>query len=102
MPEAQEIPTTLDDKLRSEAMQRARSKLEFFKHVVTYAVVIGILCAINLATGPTYLWFLWPAAGWGIGLLLHAVNVFVFSENVLRRMTERELGRTQHEPRAQR
>ena len=89
MPEAEQMGP--DDTLRVEAEKRARSKLDFFKHLVTYALVIGALCAINLVTGAEYLWFLWPAIGWGVGLLAHAINVFAFPHQLLRRMTEREL-----------
>ena len=60
-------------------------------HLLTYLLVIGALCAINLATDARYLWFLWPADGWGIGLISHAVNTFAFSDRVLENMTDREL-----------
>ena len=95
MPEAE--PMGSDDTLRVEAEKRARSKLDFFKHLATYALVIGVLCAINLVTGPEYLWFLWPASGWGVGLLAHAIHVFAFPDQLLRRMTERELRSARHE-----
>ena len=84
---------------RSDARARASAKLEFYKHLLTYVVVIGGLAAINLWTYGDYLWFLWPAIGWGVGLLMHAINVFVFSDKILQRMTEREMrhaGRSQH------
>lgn len=84
-----------DERARSEAEARAMAKLAVYRHLVTYVIVIGCLAAINVWTGPGYLWFLWPATGWGIGLLAHMVNVFVFSDTMLRRMTEREL---RHEP----
>ena len=81
----------VDEVARSEARARASKKLEFYKHVLAYVVVISGLAAINLSTGGGYLWFVWPALGWGVGLLVHAINVFVFSDKVLRRMTEREM-----------
>lgn len=77
----------------TEARARAGAKLEFFKHVLAYVIVIGGLASINLLTSSSYLWFLWPAFGWGVGLLIHAANVFVFSDQILDRMTERELRR---------
>lgn len=79
----------------SAAEQRARVKLDFYRHVVTYVLVMAVLAVINLITTPGYMWFLWPAAGWGIGLIAHATNVFAFSDAALKRLTEREL-RRQH------
>ena len=81
------------DDARASATRRAESKVDFFRHLVTYAIVIGALCVINLMTAPNTLWVIWPAAGWGIGLVVHAVNVFLFSERFVARMTERELHR---------
>lgn len=79
----------------AEAVRRAQVKVEFYRHLVVYAIVIAALCAINLVTAPGYLWFVWPAAGWGIGLLVHFVNVFVLTDKFVEHVTEREL-RRQH------
>ena len=40
-------------------------------HGVTYAAVNAGLLLVNLLTSPGFLWFLFPLAGWGIGLLHH-------------------------------
>jgi hypothetical protein len=60
-------------------------------------------------TAPGYLWFLWPALGWGVGIAFHAINVygigkewgliilikavklFIFDAEWEREMIEREL-----------
>ena len=57
-------------------VQRAReraeqAKAQFTVHGITYGAVNGLLALINLLTAPDFLWFLFPAAGWGIGLLHH-------------------------------
>jgi serine/threonine protein kinase len=49
----------------------------FLKHLGPYVIVIGFLAVINLLTSPDYLWFLWPAAGWGVGLAFHAQSVIL-------------------------
>ena len=56
--------------------QRARERAEqarsqFAVHGIAYGAVNGLLALINLLTSPGFLWFLFPAAGWGIGLLHH-------------------------------
>ncbi len=63
-----------------EAMEYVRDIKGFYSHLVTYAVVIGLLVVVNLVTGPRYFWVIWVALGWGIGVIAHAVAVFeVFS-----------------------
>ena len=57
-------------------VQRAReraeqAKAQFTVHGIAYGAVNGLLALINLLTAPDFLWFLFPAAGWGIGLLHH-------------------------------
>jgi hypothetical protein len=88
-----EAPKHIDRAARIAASRRAQAKVELFRHLFMYVVVIGALFIINEATTPDTLWFLWPATGWGVGLLAHAFNVFVFSDKLVRRMTQRELQR---------
>lgn len=95
VPSSRETTPQTDSEPRAAAMRRAQAKIEFFRHLLVYAIVIGCLCAINLTTSPQYLWFVWPAAGWGIGILAHAANLFVFSDELTERMVERELRRSQ-------
>lgn len=51
---------------------------EFFTHLVTYFLVGAMLVFISLETSPDYFWAKWPLLGWGIGILVHALNTFVF------------------------
>ncbi|WP_350288102.1 2TM domain-containing protein [uncultured Croceitalea sp.] len=60
---------------------RARERVEelkkFYGHVTSYVLVIGGLAALNYWTdGWRYMWFLWAALGWGIGLIAHAIGTF--------------------------
>ncbi|HEY8601434.1 MAG TPA: 2TM domain-containing protein [Thermomicrobiales bacterium] len=48
----------------------------FIGHALTFALVIGGLAVLNLATSPGYPWFLWPLFGWGIGLAKQGASVF--------------------------
>ena len=63
---------------------RAKEKVEelkkFYSNLTSYIVVIIGLGIINYVTnGFHYAWFLWPALGWGIGLVFHAAKVFEWS-----------------------
>jgi hypothetical protein len=63
------------------AYKRARKRAEdlagYWRHLTAYLIVIGALVVLNLVIlGGGYFWAIWPAMGWGIGLLFHTVNTF--------------------------
>jgi signal transduction histidine kinase len=57
------------------ARRRAAAEAGFYVHLMWYGLVIGLLFWINILTGPGYLWFLWPAAFWGFGVISHFTAV---------------------------
>ncbi len=50
-------------------------------------------------TSPGYLWVIWPALGWGIGLAFHAMDTFglIADKNKEREMIEKEVRRLDRE-----
>lgn len=48
----------------------AAKRFGFHVHAFAFVVVMLLLAAINLWTGPPY-WVLWVLPGWSIGLLSH-------------------------------
>ena len=54
----------------------ARERVEFKRHLVVYIVIIGILGLINLFTSRHFPWFLFPAGGWGIGIIFHFLAAY--------------------------
>ncbi|MBF6608092.1 MAG: histidine kinase [Flavobacterium sp.] len=48
----------------------------FYGNLGTYIIVILGIAIVNLVTYPKFLWFLFPAVGWGIGVAIHGVYVF--------------------------
>jgi hypothetical protein len=67
----------MDEQARyEEARKRVAEIKGFYQHVVTYLIINAALFVINLLMSPGYFWFVWPLAGWGIGVALHAVSVF--------------------------
>lgn len=79
------------------ALTHVRKVKGFYIHLTQYLIVIPILAAINLAGYPSYLWFVWPALGWGLGVAAHGATVFgavPFLDGAWeRRQVERYLGR---------
>jgi hypothetical protein len=81
--------------LYRRAAVRAAMQLAFYRHVLIYIVVNALLVAVNLLTDPSHLWFQWGMLGWGIGLLVHGLNVYSYRWSGSRReqMIQRELER---------
>ncbi|HEX7052745.1 MAG TPA: helix-turn-helix domain-containing protein [Burkholderiales bacterium] len=88
---------TAAENAEREAFRYVRKLRRFYLHLMQYAVVIAGLWAINLVTSPQRLWVLWVMAGWGIGLLAHALSVFrprsFLGPDWERREVEKRLGR---------
>jgi vacuolar-type H+-ATPase subunit I/STV1 len=61
---------------REEAISRIKERREFGTHLVAYVVVNGFLVVVWAFTSGGYFWPIWPMAGWGIGLLIHAWETF--------------------------
>ncbi|BAQ15924.1 2TM domain-containing protein [Methyloceanibacter caenitepidi] len=49
--------------------------LGFLIHAGVYLAVVGLCAALALSHDPPRHWFVWVAAGWGIGLGAHALAV---------------------------
>jgi hypothetical protein len=60
------------------AAVRATMQRAFYRHVMIYIVVNALLVALNLLKDPNHLWFQWGMLGWGIGLLVHGLNVYSY------------------------
>ena len=78
-------------------IDQIRSIKGFYSHLITYLFVIGALFIINFVTDATYIWAWWPALGWGIGIINHALNAFevfnLFGAKWEKRQIEKRLGR---------
>jgi len=82
-----------DSGRREAAIARLKAKREFWTHLTAYLVVNTMLVIIWLITDVGgYFWPVWPIAGWGIGLTLHAVETFrtPIGEAAIQREMERQ------------
>ena len=86
----------MDDASYNRAKERVEAKLGFYRHLIIYVLVNLFLLVINLLESPEYLWVKWPAFGWGIGVVAHALSVFSprwtgpQKEKMIQREMERE------------
>ena len=58
------------------AIERLERKRDFTAHLAVYLIVNAGLVVIWALTSAGYFWPLWPILGWGIGVALHAWDVF--------------------------
>jgi hypothetical protein len=79
------------------ARRRAGAKLGWYAHAAIYLVVNLALFAMSEYAFGHRRWSVFPVIGWGVGLALHGVSVFVLGagsglrERMVRRERERLL-----------
>ena len=85
---------SIEEQAAFESVQNLKA---FYSHLITYVVVIILLFIINFINNPDYIWAVWPALGWGIGIISHGLSVFevfdVFSPEWEKKQIEKKLGR---------
>lgn len=70
-----------DREIIEKAHKRVKDKKDFYSHLTSYIITISFLLFINIFTAPGYLWVVWPAMGWGIGLAFHAFGIFFTNDD---------------------
>ena len=85
---------TIDD---TQLRALARKRIEFRIHFIVFCVTIGALWIIWLFTGRGYLWPVWPASIWGIGLVFHYLfdyrtSKFLSEDEEYRKLKNRQRG----------
>ena len=82
-----------DPALEKLATKRARAKLGWYIHASVYVAVNLLLAALAAMSGRH--WAVFPAVGWGIGLAVHGVMVFLVTggTGLHERLVQRERSR---------
>jgi 2TM domain len=63
--------------LRDQAIRRLKKRRDFGAHLLVYCLVNGFTVVIWAMTDPQgFFWPIFPIAGWGIGLVLNAWDVY--------------------------
>ncbi|MGD8863640.1 MAG: 2TM domain-containing protein [Myxococcales bacterium] len=86
----------IEHEIRARAKRKVGARLGFYWHAVVYVMANAAMLAINLTKTPDTLWFVWPLAGWGAALLLHAFATFQgqgMTEDMIQAEVDRELAR---------
>jgi hypothetical protein len=79
------------------ARRRAGAKLGWYIHATVYVVVNTALVLMAIAHGRN--WAVFPLVGWGVGLALHGISVFLIGKGsgLRERMVQREREKLQRE-----
>ena len=85
------------EEIEQLARRRAGAKLGWYMHACVYVVVNLALFALSQYGYRHRPWSLFPALGWGVGLVLHGLSVFVLGKgsSLRERMVQRERERLQ-------
>ena len=83
----------MTDEQRDRAIRRIRAKQAFRVHVAVYLTVDALLVAIWAFVSVGYFWPIWPILGWGVGVVAHAVSVYVGPSEITEAQIDRELSR---------
>ena len=77
--------------------RRASAKLGWYLHAGIYIAVNILLAVLSAHSGRN--WAVFPALGWGLGLVLHGVSVFLLGsgDGLRERMVQREREALQRE-----
>ncbi len=59
-----------------KAQSRVKKRKEFYFNLAAYAIGMIVLLFFNLKYSPDYLWIIYPAIGWGIGVIAQALIAF--------------------------
>ena len=81
----------VDEELLERARRAAKTKMGFYRHAGTWALVSLAIIFVDVLSGPGW-WFFWPVLGWGIAVAFHAGSVF-FGDGFQQRLEDREVER---------
>jgi hypothetical protein len=70
--------TYIEDKRYEKAKEQVAAIKGFYGNLTAYLIVIPILMYINYRT-TSFAWFIFPALGWGFGLLGHGLQAYGYN-----------------------
>ena len=86
-----------DEEIDRLARKRAGAKLGWYVHAAVYVTVNTAFILMAVARGRN--WAMFPLVGWGVGLALHGISVFLIGKGsgLRERMVQREREKLQRE-----
>ena len=69
----------IEDKRYLKAKERVEKIKGFYSNLISYLVVIPILAYINFRGLGGFPWVIFPALGWGFGLVMHGMEAYGYN-----------------------
>ena len=93
-----DTPSFKSNDLERLARKRAGAKLGWYAHACVY-ILVNLFLAF-LSTRSSYPWAVFPALGWGLGLLIHGAAVWIAMPggNLYAQLLERERAALHRQP----
>ena len=94
------MPQTLSpEEIDALARKRAGAKLGWYAHATVYVLANIVIFAMSGYAFGTRPWSVFPLLGWGLGLALHGVSVFILGSgsNLRERLVQQERERIQRQ-----
>jgi hypothetical protein len=97
------ITMEIEKNYTKEEYKTAKKRVEeiqgFYWNLASYVIVNSFFLFLDLRDNGELDWAFWPLAGWGIGVVFHAIETFGFfnSQSWKDRMVQKELERRQRE-----
>lgn len=88
-----------EDEIERIARKRAGAKLGWYIHATVFVLVNLFLLALSQYGFGQRPWSVFPVLGWGLGLALHGISVFVLGQGTSfrERLVQRERERLQRQ-----
>ena len=92
-------PPLSDEEIERLAHKRAAAKLGWYIHACVYVCINGFFILRGVMIDGARPWNVYPAMGWGLGLALHFLSVFVLGQGsgLRQSLVARERERIQRE-----
>ena len=89
------------EEIERVARKRAGAKLGWYVHAAVYLVVNGAMFLASMYGLRQRPWTIFPAMGWGLGVLLHGIAVFLLGSgsNLRESLVQKERERLQNQQR---
>tara|TARA_R110002050_G_scaffold3935_3_gene20167 strand:- start:31657 stop:32910 length:1254 start_codon:yes stop_codon:yes gene_type:complete len=80
----------LEDKRYLKAKEQVEAIKGFYGNLISYCLVLPILIIVNYST-TSFPWVLFPAVGWGFGVVVHGMEVFGYNPLLGKGWEERKI-----------
>lgn len=80
----------LEDKRYLKAKEKVEKMKGFYANVISYIIVIPFLAFLNYRT-TSFPWIIFPALGWGFGLIMHGMETYGYNPLLGKDWEERKI-----------